>query len=71
MKRDSVIPKILTMIRKGGGPQGIERPLGQLLRTVAKAEVFDFQCFWLMDGLSALANIIKSAMEPNPDVSRK
>lgn len=42
MKRDSSVPKILTMIRKGGGPQGIERPLGQLSRTVAKAEVFDF-----------------------------
>lgn len=71
MKRDSSVPKILTMIRKGGGPQGMERPLGQLSRVVAKAEVFDFQCLWLMDGLGALANIIKSAHEPNSDISRK
>ena len=72
MKRDSSIPKILTMIRKGGGPQGImERPLGQLSRTIAKAEVFDFQCFWLMDGLGALATIIKSVQEPHTEISRK
>lgn len=71
MKRDSAVPKILTMIRKGGGPQGMERPLGQLFRIVVKAEVFDFQCLWLMDGLGALATIIKSAMNPNPEISRK
>lgn len=71
MKRDSSVPKILTMIRKGGGPQGIERPLGQLSRAVAKAEVFDFQCLWLMDGLGVLANVIKTALEPNSEISRK
>lgn len=71
MKRDSSVPKILTMIRKGGGPQGMERPLGQLTRIVAKAEVFDFQCLWLMDGLGTLATIIKSALEPNSEISRK
>lgn len=71
MKRDSDVPKILTMIRKGGGPQGIERPLGQLSRAVAKAEVFDFQCLWLMDGLGVLANVIKTALEPNSEISRK
>lgn len=71
MKRDSSIPKILAAIRKGGGPQGMERPLGQLSRTVAKAEVFDFQCLWLMDGLGLLSTIIKSGIEPNTEISRK
>ncbi|XP_031637868.1 S phase cyclin A-associated protein in the endoplasmic reticulum-like [Contarinia nasturtii] len=72
MKRDSAVPKIFALIKKNGGKQGMERPLGQLLRTIAKAEVFDFQCFWLMDGLGLLAqNIIKSALEPNPEISRK
>lgn len=72
MKRDSSIPKILAAIRKGGGPQiGMERPLGQLSRTVVKAEVFDFQCLWLMDGLGLLATIIKSGIEPNTELSRK
>lgn len=72
MKRDSAVPKILTMIRKGGGPQGIiERPLGQLSRAVAKAEVFDFQCLWLMDGLGVLANVIRTGLEPNSEISRK
>lgn len=71
MKRDSAVPKILTLIKKGGGPQGMERPLGQLARTVAKAEVFDFQCIWLMDGLGALAATIKDAIEPNTETSRK
>lgn len=71
MKRDSSVPKILAMIRRGGGPQGMERPLGQLARIVAKPEVFDFQCIWLMDGLGALANVIKSGIEPNSEISRK
>lgn len=71
MKRDSSIPKTLAAIRKGGGPQGMERPLGQLSRTVSKAEVFDFQCLWLMDGLGLLATIIKSGIEPNTELSRK
>lgn len=71
MKRDSAIPKILSAIRKGGGPQGMERPLGQLSRTIAKAEVFDFQCLWLMDGLGALATIIQTGIEPNSEISRK
>lgn len=71
MKRDSTIPKILAAMRKGGGPQGMERPLGQLSRIVAKSEVFDFQCLWLMDGLGSLATVIKSGIEPNTELSRK
>lgn len=71
MKRDSSVPKILAMMRRGGGPQGMERPLGQLARIVAKPEVFDFQCLWLMDGLTVLADIIKKAIEPNSELSRK
>lgn len=71
MRRDSTVPKILGMMRKGGGPQGMERPLNQLVRIVAKPEVFDFQCLWLLDGLGVLANVIKSAIEPNSELSRK
>lgn len=71
MRQDSAVPKILTLIKKGGGPQGMERPLGQLSRTVAKAAVFDFQCIWLMDGLGALAAVIKSGIEQNTEISRK
>lgn len=71
MRRDSDVPKILGIIRKGGGPQGMERPLGQLLRLIAKPAVFDFQCLWLMDGLGVLAEVIKNALEPNNDLSRK
>lgn len=71
MKRDSTVPKILSQIRRGGGPQGMERPLGQLARIAAKPEVFDFQCLWLMDGLGVLSDIIKCAFEPNNEISRK
>lgn len=71
MRRDSSVPKILAMIRKGGGPQGMERPLNQLARIVAKPEVFDFQCLWLLDGLGILATVIKTAIEPNSELSRK
>lgn len=71
MKRDSSVPKILAMMRRGGGPQGMERPLGQLARIAGKPEVFDFQCVWLMDGLGVLADTIGSALEPNSELSRK
>lgn len=72
MRQDSAVPKILAAMRRGGGPQGMmERPLGQLARIVAKPEVFDFQCLWLMDGLGVLSGIIKSALEPNSELSRK
>lgn len=71
MKRDSSVPKILATIKRGGGALGMERPLGQLARIAAKPEVFDFQCLWLMDGLGTLVEIIKSALEPNTELSRK
>lgn len=71
MKRESEVPKLLGIIKKGGGTQGIERPLGQLLRLLTKAQVFDFQCFWLLDGLGALAQVINDGMVPNSEVSRK
>lgn len=71
MKRESEVPKLLGVIRKGGGTQGIERPLGQLLRCLVKAQVFDFQCFWLLDGLGALAQVINDGMDPNSEVSRR
>lgn len=71
MKRESEVPKLLGIIKKGGGTQGIERPLGQLLRLLVKAQVFDFQCFWLLDGLGILAQVIIDGMTPNSEVSRK
>lgn len=71
MRRDSDVPKLLNTIRKGGGPQGMERPLGQLLRLIAKPSVFDFQCLWLMDGLGALTDVIRNAFEPGSELSRK
>lgn len=71
MKNNSCVPKILALMRRGGGPQGMERPLGQLTRIAAKPEVYDFQCLWLMDGLGVLAEVIKDALEPNSELSRK
>lgn len=71
MKRESDVPKLLGIIKKGGGTQGIERPLGQLLRLLTKAEVFDFQCFWLLDGLGVLGQVINDGMIPNSEVSRR
>lgn len=71
MRRDSEVPKLLAIIKKGGGPQGIERPLGQLLRLIAKAQVFDFQCFWLLDGLGVVTKVIEDGMQQNSDISRK
>lgn len=71
MKNNSCVPKILALMRRGGGPQGMERPLGQLTRIAAKPEVYDFQCLWLMDGLGVIAEVIKDALEPNSELSRK
>lgn len=71
MKRESEVPKLLGIIKKGGGTVGIERPLGQLLRLLTKAQVFDFQCFWLLDGLGVLAEVINDGIAPNSEVSRR
>lgn len=71
MRRDSDVPKLLGVIRKGGGPHGYERPLGQLARLVAKPTISDFQCLWLMDGLGVLANVVTTAIEPASELSRK
>lgn len=71
MRRDSSVPKLLAIMRRGGGPQGMERQLSQLARIIAKPEVFDFQCLWLLDGLGVLADIVQKAIEPNTELSRK
>lgn len=72
MRKDSQVPKLLNTINKGGGPMGVERPLGQLLRLIAKAQVNDFQCFWLMKGIETVAEIIKNGIESeNTEVSRR
>lgn len=72
IRRDSEVPKLLAIIKKGGGPQGIERPLGQLLRLIAKAQVFDYQCFWLMDGLGVISQVIQNVTESQmSEVSRR
>lgn len=74
IRRESDVPKLLGLIRKGGGAQGLERPLGQLLRLMAKAQVYDYQCFWLLDGLGVIGKVIQTVVEPSPqydEVSRK
>lgn len=72
MKRESQVPKYLNLVNKGGGAQGLERALGQLMRIMSKAQVFDFQCFLLMDGLGALAtNVIAKSMQEDSEVSKK
>lgn len=71
IRRDSEVPKLLAITKKGGGQQGIERPLGQLLRIIAKAQVYDYQCFWLMDGLGTVSNVLKQHEESSSDISRK
>uniref|UniRef100_W4VRF2 Cyclic nucleotide-binding domain-containing protein n=1 Tax=Corethrella appendiculata TaxID=1370023 RepID=W4VRF2_9DIPT len=71
IRRQSQVPKLLNTIIKGGGPVGVERPLGQLLRLIAKAEVVDFQSMWLLDGLKTISEIIQKGMEANSDVSKR
>lgn len=72
MKRESQVPKYLHLVTKGGGAQGLERALGQLLRTMAKAEVFDFQCFLLMDGLGTISSsVVFKGMHDDGEVSKK
>ena len=72
MKRESQVPKYLNLVNKGGGSQGLERALGQLLRIMAKAQVFDFQCFLLMDGLDSISmNVIYKGMQEDSEVSKK
>ncbi|XP_046806663.1 S phase cyclin A-associated protein in the endoplasmic reticulum [Lucilia cuprina] len=72
MKRESQVPKYLNLVNKGGGSQGLERAIGQLLRIMAKAQVFDFQCFLLMDGLGTISsNVITKGMQEDAEVSKK
>lgn len=72
MKRESQVPKYLNLVSKGGGSQGLERAVGQLLRLMSKAQVFDFQCFLLMDGLGVITtNVIGKSMEENNDIPKR
>lgn len=73
MRRESSVPKLLAIIKRGGGPQGLERQLGQLLRVIEKAQIFDYQCFWLMDGLGVVAAIIQNDDENSKgeEISRR
>lgn len=70
-RRDSEVPKLMNLLSKGGGAQGLERPLGQLLRIVSKAQPADFHCMLSMDTLGAIATIVKEGSEANNDISRK
>lgn len=56
LKRDSSVPKLLNLVMKGGGAQGLDRTLGNLLRMIPKAQTYDFQAFLNMDGLGVLAS---------------
>nr|XP_014087439.1 S phase cyclin A-associated protein in the endoplasmic reticulum [Bactrocera oleae] len=72
MKRESQVPKYLNLVSKGGGSQGLERAVGQLLRLMSKAQVFDFQCFLLMDGLGVITtNVISKSMQENNDIPKR
>lgn len=65
------MPKILSMMQKGVGAHGYERPLGQLLRIVSKAQPADFHCLLSLDALGVIAGLIKEGSEPTSDVSRR
>ncbi|XP_067623077.1 calponin homology domain-containing protein DDB_G0272472 isoform X2 [Eurosta solidaginis] len=72
MKRESQVPKYLNLVSKGGGSQGLERAVSQLLRLMSKAQVFDFQCFLLMDGLGVITtNVISRSMQENNDIPKR
>ncbi|XP_053672123.1 S phase cyclin A-associated protein in the endoplasmic reticulum [Anopheles nili] len=72
IRKQSQVPRLLSTISKGGsGMLGVERPIGQLLRLIAKAEVADFQSLWLLDGLNTIASVIESGFRPGTDVSKK
>ncbi|XP_017105660.2 S phase cyclin A-associated protein in the endoplasmic reticulum [Drosophila bipectinata] len=72
VKRDSTVPKLLNLVVKGGGAQGLDRTLGNLLRVIPKAQTFDFQAFLCMDGLGILAShVISKGLEENSEISRK
>uniref|UniRef100_A0A182N8P7 SCAPER_N domain-containing protein n=1 Tax=Anopheles dirus TaxID=7168 RepID=A0A182N8P7_9DIPT len=72
IRKQSQVPRLLSTIAKGGsGMLGVERPIGQLLRLIAKAEVADFQSLWLLDGLSTIASVIETGLSPGTDVSKK
>ncbi|KFB48137.1 AGAP010207-PA-like protein [Anopheles sinensis] len=72
IRKQSQVPRLLNTVSKGGsGTLGVERPIGQLLRLIAKAEVADFQSLWLLDGLSTIASVIEAGLKPGTDVSKK
>uniref|UniRef100_A0A2M3Z3B0 Putative s phase cyclin a-associated protein in the endoplasmic reticulum isoform x1 n=1 Tax=Anopheles braziliensis TaxID=58242 RepID=A0A2M3Z3B0_9DIPT len=72
IRRQSQVQRLLGTVAKGGsGTLGVERPIGQLLRLIAKAEVADFQSLWLLDGLGTIAKVIENGLCPGTDVSRK
>lgn len=71
-RRDSEVPKLMNLLQKHkGGTQGYERPLGQLLRIVSKAQTADFHCMLSMDTLGVVAGIIKEGCEDNSTISRR
>ncbi|EDX05431.1 S phase cyclin A-associated protein in the endoplasmic reticulum isoform X1 [Drosophila simulans] len=71
-RRDSTVPKLLNLVVKGGGAQGLDRNLGNLLRVIPKAQNLDFLAFLCMDGLGILANhVISKGMDENSEISRK
>lgn len=72
VKRDSCVPKLLNLVMKGGGSQGLDRTLGNLLRVIPKAQTFDFQAFLNLDGLGVLTNyVISKGLEDNAEISKK
>ncbi|XP_055686257.1 S phase cyclin A-associated protein in the endoplasmic reticulum [Lutzomyia longipalpis] len=70
-RRDSEVPKILNIMNKGGGPQGMERPLGQLLRLVAKAQAADFHCMLSLNALELIVKVVEDGIKPHSEYSKK
>ncbi|GAB0093882.1 uncharacterized protein DMENIID0001_090700 [Sergentomyia squamirostris] len=70
-RRDSEVPKIINVINKGGGPQGMERPLGQLHRLVAKAQAADFHCLLALNALGGITKVIEDGMKPHSEISKR
>ncbi|XP_059612655.1 S phase cyclin A-associated protein in the endoplasmic reticulum [Phlebotomus argentipes] len=70
-RRESEVPKILNVLNKGGGPQGVERPLGQLHRLVSKAQAADFHCMLSLNALEMITKVVEDGTKPHSEISKR
>lgn len=50
----------------------MERVVNHLQHIICRADVIDFQCFLVMDGLGLLTtNVIKAGLESSSEISKK